>query len=202
MSEPSREPNLPGGLIDELTRSELRALRENWFWCVLFGIALLLLGMLAITFAFVFSLAFVMVFGFLALLAGLVQILSAFWMRCWRSFLLELLVGIAYLVIGGMILRFPDRSLEVVTLVIGAFILAGGIFRTAAALTLRFRNYGWSVINGALGIVLGLVILGGFPWSSEWVIGVFLGVELLFSGVIWLSLGLASRKLPESGSAA
>ena len=180
-------------------QEELDQLRDNWFWILLLGIALVVLGAFAILYAFVASVATAVVFGVLFFVGGVLQIIGAFRARGWGSFFLELLIGILYLVAGGLMIRHPVITLQAITLVLGAFILVGGIFRAVGAVGLRFRNWGWVLLSGVLSIILGTIILAGWPWTSVWVLGVFVGIDMIFSGSEWITLALVVRGLPGAG---
>ncbi|MGE5370015.1 MAG: hypothetical protein ACM3PD_10520 [Chloroflexota bacterium] len=53
----------------------------------------------------------------------------------------------------------------------------------------------WELIAvaGTLSVVLGALILAEWPISGLYVLGIFLGVNLLFEGVAWVAMGLAAR---------
>ena len=75
-------------------------------------------------------------------------------------------------------------------------LLVGGIFRIILALTERFHGRGWVLLNGVVSVLLGVFIWRGWPWSGPVVIGVFVGIELIFNGLHWLMVGLAARSIP------
>ena len=60
----------------------------------------------------------------------------------------------------------------------------------------RFAAWGWSLASGVIDVVLGMLILLEWPESALWVIGLFVGINLLFRGMNWIALGLALRVLP------
>ncbi len=76
------------------------------------------------------------------------------------------------------------------------FIVAGA-FRTAAALVIRFPHWGWTLLNGVMTLLMGIVIDRHFPDAALWVIGVLVGVDLVFQGWSWIMLATAIRNLPE-----
>src|SRR5215469_2117949 len=84
-------------------RHELEAIRGKWAWLLALGIILIVVGTIALGTPLVASLA--AVFGALLILGGIAQLVGAFWIREWSGFLLSLLVGILYLVVGIMCLR-------------------------------------------------------------------------------------------------
>jgi uncharacterized membrane protein HdeD (DUF308 family) len=86
-----------------------------WGWFLAFGIALILLGVAAISAQFVATLTSVLVFGCLLLAGGGVQIVNAILARHWRAFFVSLLVGILHIVVGGLMIDRPDRAAEALT---------------------------------------------------------------------------------------
>lgn len=89
------------------------------------------------------------------------------------------------------------------TLMIALFLMVGGIFRMIFAISERFSGWGWVLLNGAVSLMLGLLIYKQWPASGFWVIGTFLGIDLILNGWGWIMLALDARKAaPEEPSAA
>lgn len=191
----AREITIPTSQPDT---HELAALRKEWWWFLLLGLLLIVSGSIAISYAFLASVAVITLFGFLLVLGGIAQVVAAFWIGRWSGFAISLLAGILYIVVGGLTVARPVEGLEALTLLIGAFLLVGGIFRSVAAMTLRLHHWGWLLLNGLITVLLGLMILADWPESSLWVIGLFVGIDMLFNGWAWvmLSLGLRSGGEP------
>jgi uncharacterized membrane protein HdeD (DUF308 family) len=53
-------------------------------------------------------------------------------------------------------------------------------------------------LNGVISVVLGGTIWWQWPFSGLWVFGLLIGIEVLFSDLSWLKLGLAVRSTPRS----
>ncbi len=178
-----------------ILESDLGRLRDSWLTFFLLGIALTVLGFFAMGYAIFFSLTTAIFFGVVAVIGGVIQIISAFSTRTWGSFLLDLLIGIIYLIAGGFMIRHPVITVQVLTIVLGVLFLTGGILRISGSISIRFRHWGWVLFSGILELILGIVILSGLPWNL-WLIGLFLGIDLVLSGVSWMALGLTARSLP------
>ena len=91
-------------LVAEL-RHGLIALRGDWFWFVLLGVALIIVGCIALSSVVVASLATAMAIGILLLLGGIAEMVGAFWCRGWSGFFLHLLSGVLSVVVGLLFLR-------------------------------------------------------------------------------------------------
>jgi uncharacterized membrane protein HdeD (DUF308 family) len=181
-----------------LLRHELGALRGEWAWFLALGIGLIVLGMIALGASVVATFLTVVLYGVLLLAGGALQIVGAFWSREWSGFFLHVLAGALYLVVGLFFVRDPGDAALAMTLLLAAFLLVSGIFRIAAAIVVRFPLWGWAIASGALNVLLGLLIWAQWPFSGLWVIGLFIGIEMVFSGWTFVLLGLAMRKLPRA----
>jgi uncharacterized membrane protein HdeD (DUF308 family) len=172
----------------------LVALWRRWGWVLALGIALIGVGGLACAFALTATLATVLALGILLLVGGGFQIGSAVWARDWKGFFLFLLTGVLYIVAGGLMIEHPVASAEGLTLMLAAAFLAGGIFRIVAALTHHFPGRGWLALNGAVTLILGMLIWRQWPISGLWAIGLFAGIDMIVSGVACVLLAMAIRQ--------
>jgi uncharacterized membrane protein HdeD (DUF308 family) len=191
---------LVGALRREL-RHELDALRGNWFWFVILGVSLVILGTVALGSVVIASLAAAAVIGVLLLLGGAAEAVGAFWCRGWSGFFLELLSGVLSIVVGLLFLRAPLNAVAALTLLLACYLMVGGIFKVVAAMAYRFAAWGWSLAGGIIDVILGLMIWQGWPASALWVIGLFVGIDLIFRGFNWIALGLAMHSLPRPETA-
>jgi uncharacterized membrane protein HdeD (DUF308 family) len=179
-------------------QENLKALRDSWFWFVLLGIGLIVLGLAILTYtgmvwATVVTTVF---FGCFMAVAGIFYIVGAFFTRGWGGFFLNLLAGVLYLAAGIILIDRPVEAAIVYTLLLAVFFFVEGLFRILAALAGRFHHWGWMLVNGIVTLLLGILIWRQWPLDGLYVVGLFLGINLLISGASYVSLGLAARKLP------
>jgi uncharacterized membrane protein HdeD (DUF308 family) len=164
-------------------------LREYRRWFVALGILLIILGVIAMVAAFAATMVTVLFFGILLLIAGVVQIVHALSAMRWQGFLLHLLGGLLYTTVGLVILVDPVSGAIGLTMVLAFFFIVGGIFKIALGIQ---AESGWFAFSGGLDLLLGMLIWLGWPETGTWVIGLFLGIELLFAGI---SLMLMASRL-------
>jgi uncharacterized membrane protein HdeD (DUF308 family) len=107
-----------------------------------------------------------------------------------------LLAGVLYLIVGVFMIDNPVETAVGVTLLVAAGLLVGGILRIVLSLVERFDGWGWALLNGIVSLLLGAAIWRQWPLSGLWVIGLFMGIEMLFSGLSWMMLGLGLRSTP------
>ena len=181
-------------------RAGLESLHRNWGWYLALGIVLVVVGTIAICSPVFFTITGVLYFGVLMLFGGIAQLLGAFWARYWSGVIAMVLSGLLYLVVGGMALKHPGTADLALTLLIATFLMVGGLFRIIAALYLRFHGWGWSVLSGVISTALGIMIYSNLAASTLWVIGTFIGVDMLFQGWTWIALSLAVRNVKPRGA--
>jgi uncharacterized membrane protein HdeD (DUF308 family) len=56
-------------------------------------------------------------------------------------------------------------------------------------------DWGWHVLNGIITLGLGVLVLAQWPVSGLWVIGLFVGIDLIFYGAAWIVLALGLRAM-------
>ncbi len=189
--------------IVDLLSHEKGLLRKYWKWFMALGIAMLILGTIAISWSCIatVTVAATWLFGFFLLAGGIGEIINAFWVGRWSGMLLHLIVGVLYVLVGFIIIDQPLNAAVELTLLIAIFLMVSGIFRVVFAVAERFAGSGWVLLNGVVTFVLGLLIYKQWPASGLWVIGLFIGIDLIFNGWAWVALALslrqASEKLPE-----
>jgi len=194
MSQPDLSP------LQDAIRHEISAIRAHWVWFLVLGIITVLIGTLLIVVPLVGTLAAVWVLSILLIAGGITQFVGVFWVRNWSGFFLSLLAGVLYLALGVLIIDKPLSAAAALTLAIAIVLVVVGIFRIVAALSFRLYGWGWTLASGVISLLLGLLIWRQWPDSAPWVIGLFIGIEMIFSGWTWIMLALALRSLPQGSS--
>jgi uncharacterized membrane protein HdeD (DUF308 family) len=162
---------------------------------IILGLLLVIVGLLSIAMPWAASYAIEVSIGLAFIATGAFQLIQAFWAKGWAGVAWELLIGALFLVAGIMLLNRPTLGLISVTLVLIATFLAAGVLRIVMALALRPRR-GWLsfLLLGVLSLIVGGLIWSRFPSSAAWSIGLLAGVDFFFTGLVFLQLGLASRR--------
>ncbi len=170
-------------------------LAQNWGWFLAFGIGVLVLGLAAVARSFAATIASMLFFGWLLVLAAGIEIAQAVMVGHWAGFIQHLLAAILFGVAGLMMVARPLRSAEVMTVFMALFFLVGGLFRVIVALTLTLPGWGWQVADGAITFALGALLIAEWPISGLWAIGLFLGIDLIFDGCAWIAIALSLRSM-------
>ncbi|TVQ07510.1 MAG: HdeD family acid-resistance protein [Leptolyngbya sp. DLM2.Bin27] len=160
------------------------------------SIGLLVLGAVAILMPGVALAVFTAMLGWLVLIGGILQIVQAFQAGALGGKWLGLGVGAFYAIAGLYIVINPVKSAAVFALALGLLFIAEGIFTIIMAFGYRVgRSMSWFVaINGIFTLILGILVINGWPMRSLWLIGLYVGISLLFSGASLLGAALAVRK--------
>lgn len=170
------------------------AIRKNWGWFVALGLIQIIIGTIGVAAACTMTVFSVVLFGALLLVDGLITAIHAFMNKCWGGFFCDLMTGVLYLVVGAMVLENPLRAAETLTFLIAFFLIIGGMFRIVASLAGQFAQWGWVFFNGLVTLALGVMIWRQWPLSGLWVIGTFVGIEMIVYGWSLLMLGLAAKR--------
>jgi uncharacterized membrane protein HdeD (DUF308 family) len=180
-------------LARRVMRHELEAIQGHWAWILALGIILIVVGTVAVSMPLWATLTTALAFGILLLMGGIAQLIGAFWTREWSGFFLILLMGVLYLVLGVMFLRHPGEALVAMTLLLTCGLMVSGLFRIIGSLIYRFPHWGWTLVGGAINLLLGIYIYSQWPLDSFFVLGLFVGIDLIFTGWTWVMLALAVK---------
>ncbi len=182
--------------MSDLTASADRSRpRTRWGWFVALGIAQLVLGIIAWFDVIAFTIAGVIFIGALLVVAGVFQIVHAFMDREWGGFALHLLVGVLYVVGGFLLMDDPLPGAVVVTILVAAALIVGGILRIVIGVRHRHMpGWGLMLVGGVISLVVGVMLYLMLPWSGLWVVGTLIAIELIMHGVSWIQFGLTLRK--------
>ncbi len=178
------------GEAQDLVVQVPREVSQHWAWFLGFGIALTLLGIAAVGRSVTTTVVSMMFFGWLLALAGGIELVQALMVGRWAGFFLHLLAAIVYGVTGFLFISRPLKGAEVVTLLMGAFFMIGGLFELLGAPLVQLPAWGWQAFDGAVSFVLGLLVLAQWPASGLWVIGLFVGIRMISFGIAWIALAL------------
>lgn len=187
----------PQGHYLESFRNQ-EGLRRNWIWFLILGIILIVLGIAAIGHTVYTTVASIVFLGILLLISGILQTVYSFWARKWTGFFLSLLAGVLYVVVGSLFIAKPLSGALGLTLLLGSFYVVGGSFRIIGSIMTRFDYWGWSLFSGVITLLLGILILAGWPETGLWIIGLFIGIDLIIFGWVWVVLALAVKSHHES----
>jgi uncharacterized membrane protein HdeD (DUF308 family) len=159
--------------------------------------------MAAIAFPLLSTIAAKIAIGWIFLVAGVVEVFHAFYVRRWAGFFWNLLIGLLYILAGGWLAFFPLTGILTLTVVIAALFIVEGVMEFIMGFRMRpHEGWGWVVLSGLVAVAAGLLIALSLPASAVWALGLLAGINLLFSGWSFIYLALSGKRASEEGVAA
>lgn len=160
------------------------------------SIVLILIGIVGIALPQFLAMAIALFAGWLLLFAGTIALFITWhgfrdrWVAWFKPFVL--------IAIGLLILLHPIAGTAALGLMLAIYFLFDGIAGVSSALDMRpQQGWGWLLFNGVTSLLLALILILGWPFSSAWLIGLFIGISLLIDGVSLLMFCLATRPVDE-----
>ncbi len=162
---------------------------------VLWGVLLIVFGMVAVASPFLAAVAVNALVAWLIILAGIVHLMVGFRTHGAGSMIWKILVGIAYVCVGGYAIAHPVLGVASLTLLLASLFLVEGVLDIILFVKMRpMQGSNWVLLDGIVSLLLGAMIYMQWPSSSAWAIGTLVGISLIFSGVARVMMSLAVRK--------
>ncbi len=155
------------------------------------GLILMALGLIGIFVPGLLSIATAALIAWLLILGG------AFW--GWHAFkhgagFIDWIKPVLLLVTGVLILIKPLTGVATLALLLSFYLLMDAFANLSLASSVPVpRARGWMFFNGIIDIVLAMLFIVGWPNSSFWMVGIFIGISLLFDGWALAMIGWAMR---------
>ncbi len=176
---------------------ETIALRKHWMAYLIEGVLLVILGAAAIVVPGWATLTVTIFLGWLFLFSGIFGLITSFWLREAPGFWWSLLSAVLGIVVGALLIGWPISGAVSLTLVLIAYFVMEGIFCIMFGLEhkrLLSGRWGWLVLNGVIDLVLAGIVIYGFPGTAVWVLGLLVGIDLVFGGSALIALALAAHE--------
>ena len=163
---------------------------------VAFGGVLCVMGIFAVMAPLFSGIAVTVMVGMLLMMGGIVEILFAFKTGSFGKGIVVFLFGGLGVAAGVIILVTPLQSLSVLTVVLVAFFVVGGVMDVVLALKVRPKEgWGWTLFSGVVSVILGGLIIAQWPLSGAWAVGVLVGIRVLIHGWMLMALGRTSHEV-------
>lgn len=148
------------------------------------GVIFTLLGLIAVALPGISTLSTELFIGWLLIFGGAVQLYRSLKSRHAPGFIGSLISSILYLVFGVLLIAFPIAGVFSITILLTFFFIAEGIAKIILGFQLRpFRQWGWFILNGLLALIMAYIIWSGWPGSAFWVLGLLVGINMIFFGI-------------------
>ena len=187
--------------ISDMQRAVKDTVHLHWQIFLTQGVIMVVLGVLAVVWPQISTIAVDVYVGWLFLLSGVVGLVSMFLAQNVQAFLWSLLTAALSLFVGVLLLWHPTEGAVSLTLVLIALFIVEGIFQIAASLSYRDvfpDSWGWMLASGIVDLILAALIIKGWPSTASWALGLILGVNLFSSGLAVIMVALAGKTLVQT----
>lgn len=171
-------------------------LKGSWGWLLALGIIYVIMGFIMVGSPIASTYAIEVFLGFILMVGGAISVIGSFFSGNWKRFILILLSGILYLIVGYMLLKNPMAGVLTLTILLAAFLLVEGIFKIIHAFQMQpAPNWVWLLVSGIASVILAVMIWGEFPASSAFIIGLLVGIYFIINGfsMVMISFALKGR---------
>ena len=182
--------------IHDLERRVAGALHDVWWFLLIEGIILVLLGVAAIIVPAVATLAVEIIVGWLFFISGVVGLIMTFMMRHAPGFWWSLFSGVLAIVAGAVLIGWPVSGVLSLTLLLIAFFILEGIATIMYALDHKRElsgRWGWVLASGIVDLAIAAIIFAGLPGTAAWAIGLLVGINMLCGGAALIGLAVHAR---------
>ncbi len=175
--------------------SPQNSLTHSRGWLIGCGVVSIIVGFLAMSFPLLFSLVIAQLIGIFALVTGVFSLGLAIFEKHTTHRLLNAVFALIRIAAGIALLTCIPSGVAVITLILAIFLIVEGALSIGGAITMRsHQGWVWILVNGIAALVLGVMVYSRWPADSAWILGLFYGINSLFSGMSLLMLGLGAPK--------
>jgi uncharacterized membrane protein HdeD (DUF308 family) len=187
--------------VSEMQDALKDALKTHWKLFLFQGVVMVILGILAVAWPAVATLAVDIYIGWLFLISGIVGLVAMFSARDVPAFLWTLLTAALAMAVGVLLIWKPAEGAESLTIVLTAFFIAEGVFQIAGSFAYRDAmpgSWGWMLASGISDLILAGLLIMYWPVSAAWALGLLVGVNLITSGVAIVVTAIEARNLVQT----
>lgn len=175
---------------------------ESWLATLMSGLALIVLGALAIMMPLAAATTIELIIGWVFVFGGIIQAFNSI-MRAQEHRLLTLLTGLLFFLAGVLLLAHPWQGVLMLALILSVAFIIEGVLKIAGAIAMgRQTHRGWLLASGVVALALGLLIWAMWPLDAAWVVGLIVGVDFVLGGLAMVMLSLAMRDAFEASGGA
>lgn len=179
--------------IDKMALQQKLVQYKNSFFVL--GLILVVLGCVALYYQFTATIFVTYLIGVLLIVAGIAQGAYSFQIKGFGYSALLAVLAVLYVVAGIVTFRYPESAAQTLTLIIGFMLLISGAVQFVNGFSnTHFPRWGWVVFSGAISFILGLMIVFDWPIDAIYMLGLFLGIDLIFQGWNLILVSLSIKK--------
>lgn len=186
--------NSIGPITDELTHMQqkmLQYLQAHWRLFLIEGIIFVLLGVSAIVVPQLYTEAIILFLGWIIGFGGGVHVSRALIFRDMPGFGLWIFWGVLQIIVGCLLIADPIFGVITITMMMTLFFAAEGGIKIYWAFMLRpLPDWTLVLISGVTELVFALIILMTWSKTVHWLLGLFLGINMIMLGCSMVKVSL------------
>jgi uncharacterized membrane protein HdeD (DUF308 family) len=165
-------------------------------WSTALSVLMIIAGVLAIALPLIAGVALTLVIGWMLIFSGALHLVYAWQGGHASAVVWEILLGLAYGIIGVYVLANPVAGLASLTVAVAIYLFVEGVLEFVLSFQLRsLPGRGWLLLDGVITLVLAVMIVSTWPSSAAWVIGTLVGISMFFSGTTRLMMSMTVRRM-------
>ncbi len=169
-----------------------------WVKWLILGILSILFGLFVLANPIAASVSVTVMAGILFAASGVFQIIAGFGEEGMWAKLVGIVIGLFMVLIGVSLMFRPLEGVMSLALLVTILFAATGIARLVTSFSMRDTPFFWPMlISGALTILLAGYIAANFFVVAPSLLGILLGIELLFNGVGLIVLAFFLRTVKD-----
>ena len=184
--------------FSDVVDTGLEQVRRSWGWFLVFGILLVMLGVVCVGKAQTATTFSILALGWVLVISGVFWLVNSFFAFNGHGFFLCLLSAIIRVATGYLLIRHPDAGAEAVTMLLAILFIVSGLFRAIASSVIQFPRWGWMTFAGLVSVALGIYLLMTWPTASIYFFGLAIGIDLIFDGTALVGFAGAIHSLPSA----
>ncbi len=180
---------------EKFRKQALELLKAKAGWMIGIGLVMIVLGAAAALLPHIATLSVVALVAYILIIGGVATLLKGISGSTQGSRLGEMVLGLLYLIVGVLLLVQPAEGVQALTLILAIYFLADGVLRIYLAFRPESEGHRfWPAIGGICSLILGAIIIAGYPFDSMWILGLLVGINLFFAGFGMLSVGVKLKQ--------
>ena len=178
-------------VLGEITDS----LKSNATMLLILGIVTSILGVFALFSPMLSGSVVATLIAVVLIAAGIARLIFSFQAGSFGKGILAFALGALTIIAGIWMMTRPLLTLLSLTLLLMIYFLVDGIMEIFAAFKAKpLEGWGWMLFGGIVSVILGIIVWRNLPEASLWLIGVLVGIKLIFAGAAMTAFGMTGRR--------
>lgn len=163
------------------------------------GIVVIILGILAMVMPFIAGVAVMTMIGIILIATGVAQFFYTFKSKSFGEGALRFIFSLLVVFAGLALVLQPGAGLATITLFLAMWFFVDGIWSLISGFRWRpLEGWGWMVFSGIVSVILGVMIYRQYPVSAAWLVGVLVGIRLIFAGWTMIVMGAVGEAIADA----